>query len=94
MSSPPDEQKPPKVPGWRQPWDTWRLLMIAGSLVLLGLALSRTGGNRLPVWLEIAIQMIGFGLLAYGFYAAMRTRKEIAAKRLEEKKKVSPRDRG
>ena len=94
MSSPPDEEKPRKVPGWRQPWDAWRLLMIAGSLVLLGLALSRTDGNRLPMWLEIGIQMIGFGLLAGGFYLAMRTRREIAAKRLEEEKKVSPRDRG
>jgi hypothetical protein len=70
--------------------------MIAGSLVLLGLAFSRTGGNRLPLWLEIGIQMVGFGLLAFGFYLAMRTRKELAAKRLEEqkKRKVSPRDRG
>ena len=96
-SSPADEPKPKKVPGWRQPWDPWRLMMMAGSLVLLGLAFSQTGGRaRLPEFATVAIYAIGYGLLGYGFFLAMRTRKDLRAKREQEekKKRVSPRDRG
>ena len=93
MSSPPDDKR---VPGWRQPWDTWRIVMFAGSLVLLGMALSRVGGEeRLPDWASVAGQVVGYGLLAYGFFLAMKTRREIKEKRLEaEKKGAIPRDRG
>ena len=100
MSSPADDERPPekKVPGWRQPWDTWRIVMLTGSLILLALAFTRTGGEeRLPGWLSTAIFAIGYGVLAYGFFLAMRTRKDLRAKREAEekkKKKVSPRDRG
>lgn len=97
MSSPADEQKPKKVPGWRQPWDTWRILMMVGSLVLLGLAFSQVGGRaRLPEFATVAIYAIGYGLLGYGFFLAMRTRKGLRAKREQEEKekRVSPRDRG
>lgn len=71
--------------------------MFVGSLVLLGLALSRVGDqNRLPQVLMVALYAVGFGMLAYGFALAMRTKKDIIAKRAaeEKKKKVSPRDRG
>ena len=72
--------------------------MFVGSLVLLGLAFSRVGNeDRLPQWLTVALYAVGFGLLAYGFALAMRTKKEIIAKRAEQqktKKKVSPRDPG
>jgi hypothetical protein len=97
-SSPADEEteeRPKKVPGWRQPWDTWRIMMMAGSLVLLGLAFSQTGGRtRLPEWGMAAVYAVGYGLLAYGFFLAMRTRKDLRAKReaKEKEKKVSPRD--
>ena len=97
MSSPAEEQKPKKVPGWRQPWDPWRIMMMSGSLVLLGLAFSQTGGRaRLPEVATVAIYAIGYGLLGYGFFLAMRTRKDLRAKREQEekKKRVSPRDRG
>ena len=91
-SSPPDEEGPKKVPGWRQPWDTWRLLMMAGSLVLLGLAFSRVGDqDRLPEWLVVVFYAVGYGLLAYGFLLAMRTKKEIRMQRLEEEKKTNKR---
>jgi hypothetical protein len=99
-SSPADEEieeSPKKVPGWRQPWDTWRIVMMAGSLVLLGLAFSRMGGRtRLPEWGMAAVYAVGYGLLAYGFFLAMRTRKDLKAKREaeEKEKKVSPRDPG
>ena len=97
-SSPADEEieeKPKKVPGWRQPWDTWRIMMMAGSIVLLGLAFSQVGGRtRLPEWGMAAVYAIGYGLLAYGFFLAMRTRKGLKAKReaKAKEKKVSPRD--
>jgi len=98
MSSPPDQTEAKKTPGWRQPWDPWRILMFTGSMVLLALAFSRVGGEtRLPGWLTVAIYAIGYGLLAYGFFLAMRTRKAIREKREaeeREKKKVSPRDPG
>lgn len=72
--------------------------MFAGSLVLLGLAFTNVGGrDRLPEWLIVAFYAIGYGLLAYGFMLAMRTKKEIRTKRLKEEKKakkVSPRDPG
>ena len=95
-SSPPETQTPKKVPGWRQPWERWRILMFTGSLVLLGLALSRVGDqDRVPQVLAVALYAVGFGMLAYGFALAMRTKKEIITKRAaEEKKKVSPRDPG
>lgn len=97
MSSPADEGETPnkKVPGWRQPWERWRILMLTGSLVLLGLAFSRLGGrDRLPEWLTVAIYAVGYGILAYGFFLAMRARKGVAPERRQEKKKVSPRDPG
>ena len=96
MSSQPEEpesvERPDKVPGWRQPWETWRIVMLTGSLILLGLAFSRTGGEeRLPGWLSTAIFVIGYGVLAYGFFLAMKRRKELRGESRE--KKVSPRDR-
>ncbi len=97
--SPADDEKPEKLPGWRQPWEAWRILMMAGSLVLLTLAFSQTGGRaRLPEWATVALYAAGYGLLGYGFFLAMRTRKERREKRMQEekkkRKKVSPRDRG
>ena len=98
MTSSPPEETPKKVPGWRQPWDTWRILMFAGSLVLLGLAFTNFGArDRLPEWVVVALYAIGYGLLAYGFMLAMRTKKGITTRRSKEEKKakkVSPRDPG
>ena len=66
--------------------------MFAGSLVLLGLAFSNVGGqNRLPEWLMVAFYAVGYGLLAFGFLLAMRTKKEIRMQRLEEEKKTKKR---
>ena len=98
MSSPPESTEK-RTPGWRQPWDPWRVLMFTGAMILLGLAVSRVGGqDRLPGWLTVAIYAVGYGLLAYGFFLAMRTRKALREKREAEekakKRKVSPRDRG
>ncbi len=97
MSLPPEPraQKKGPVPPWRQAWDTWRILMMAGALVLLVLAFTRVGGeDRLPGWFSFVATAIGYGLLAFGFLLAMRRRREIKAKREEKSKKVSPRDQG
>ena len=95
----PDQAAPKKVPGWRQPWEPWRIMMLCGSLVLLGLAFSQFGDRqRLPEWATVAIYAVGYGLLGYGFFLAMRTRRDVRTKREAEeekkKKKVSPRDQG
>lgn len=99
MSSPADEEKPAKVPGWKQPWDTWRILMMVGSLLLLAIAFGQIGDVKwLPEWGRIVGFAVGYGLLGYGFYLAMQMRKERMQQRLEEekkrKKKVSLRDQG
>jgi hypothetical protein len=96
---PAEPEAPKKVPGWRQPWERWRILMLCGSLVLLGLAFSQFGGReRLPEWATVAIYAVGYGLLGYGFFLAMQTRKKRVLERAEadkkKKKKVSPRDLG
>lgn len=87
-SSPPEETpKKEKVPGWRQPWDAWRVLMMTGSLVLLALAFSRAGGeNRLPGWLATGVFVLGYALLGIGFFLAMRLRRENVVKRNAQKK--------
>jgi hypothetical protein len=82
MSSPPEEKKE-KVPGWRQPWDTWRLTMMGGALLLLGAALAR-GFLELPSAVVITSQWTGYIVLAIGFAMAMRTRKELQEKRKKE----------
>ena len=83
------------MPGWRQPWDTWRVLMLGGSLVLLALAFSRVGDvDRLPDWFQLVGQLIGYALLGIGFFVAMRTRKQLRNERERKEKAVSPRDRG
>ena len=92
MSSLPDDEKPQRVPGWRQPWDTWRITMFGGSLVLLALALFRGRDSSLPDWFLVAGQFVGYGMLAFGFYLAMKTKKKI--KEQNEKERATPRDRG
>ena len=93
-SSPPDGEKPERVPGWRQPWDTWRITMFGGSLVLLALAIFRSREGGLPEWFLIVGQFIGYGLLAYGFYLAMKTKKKIKEENQPKKERATPRDPG
>jgi len=97
MSSQPEKSEAKKTPGWRQPWDPWRIVMFTGAVILLAAAFSRVGDvDRFPRGLTIAIYAVGYGFLAYGFLLAMRTRKAIRQKREadEKEKKVSPPDPG
>ena len=88
MTSSPADRK--KVPGWRQPWDPWRILMTSGSIVLLIVAFTQVGGEkRLPEWLAFGLQMLGFVLLGIGFFLAMRQRREASEKRRAEEKQKS-----
>ena len=95
MSSPP---KPKKVPGWRQPWDTWRVLMLGGSIVLLAIAIAR-GLSELPRWFEISAQITGYVMLIVGFGLAMKMKRDLRESRKGVVKKegtdeLSPRDQG
>lgn len=90
------EEPVKKVPGWRQPWDTWRIVMMGGAVILLGTALAR-GLADLPDGFLIATQWIGYIVLAVGFGMAMRLRKELQEKRrkeAEEKARERQRDTG
>ena len=89
----PEDERPKKVPGWRQPWDTWRVLMFGGSLLLLTLALARAlKPGALPGWMEVVIQIGGYVLVAVGFFLAMKMRREMRDN--TRKKGSSPRGRG
>ena len=78
------------MPGWRQPWDPWRLLMLTGSLVMLAVAFSRFGGEpRLPGWLGTGLFFLGYALLGIGFFLAMRLRKENTQKNALRRKRAS-----
>ena len=97
MSSPP---KTKKVPGWRQPWDTWRVLMFGGSIVLLAITIAQ-GLGELPRWFELFAQFVGYALLIVGFGLAMKLRRDLrenpkkeVLKKKEGAEEVSPRDPG
>ena len=93
MSSPP---KAKKVPGWRQPWDTWRVMMLGGSIVLLVITIAQ-GMGELPRWFELFAQFVGYALLVVGFGLAMKLRRDLREKGVvkpDESEEVSPRDRG
>ena len=92
MSSPPDADSlatPKKVPGWKQPWDPGRKLMVAGCVVLLALTIAQgVTGFGLPRWFDITARFTGYGLLAVGFTLMMRAKRE---RRLaKESERTSP----
>lgn len=80
MSSLPDTQlepKPQKVPGWKQPWDRGRILMIVGCVMLLLLSLAQ-GITKfgLPRWFDIVVRVSGYLLLVIGFGLRMKLKRE------------------
>ncbi len=101
MSSLPDTQldtKPKKVPGWKQPWDRGRILMMTGCVMLLTLSIVQGITHfGLPRWFDITTRVLGYLLLAVGFAFAMRSKRQrriASLERAEAEKGVSPRAPG
>ena len=86
------------VPGWKQPWDRGRIVMITGCLMLLTLSIVQGVTHfGLPRWLDIVIRVTGYLLLAGGFGLRLRTKRGIRAaarERAEGDEGVSPRAPG
>ena len=64
----------------KYPWDTWRIVMLAGALIQLGVSIVRMNDAEAGGWLTI-VSWIGYGLLAAGFVLAMRKRSELKEQR-------------
>jgi threonine/homoserine/homoserine lactone efflux protein len=66
----------------RRRFETWRKVMIAGALVLLGLTIGDAAMDGHPArWISVPISVIGYVLLMFGFVLAMRQRREAQEKR-------------
>ena len=63
-------------PKWYSYWPRWRRIMMGGALTLLAGALipAIVGQENAPAGVSNASFIIGYGLLAYGFFLAMRAR--------------------
>ena len=82
--------RPPK-PKWYSYWPKWRRIMMAGALTLLAGALVPAimgGEDKAPTWLPNATLIIGYGMLAYGFFLAMRARSTGTQVKKEERAEV------
>ena len=80
MSSLPDTQlepKPKKVPGWKQPWDRGRILMIVGCVILLLLSLIQGITHfGLARWVDVVVRVSGWLILAAGFGLRMKMKRD------------------
>ena len=90
--------KSQRVPGWKQPWDRGRILMIAGCVMLLLLSIAQ-GITKfgLPRWFDIVVRVSGYLLLVAGFALRMKMKREhkaAARERAEAAKGTSPRAPG
>ena len=93
MSSQPREpvgEPAPSRPKWYSYWPKWRRIMMSGAVILLVGALvpAIMGPANAPTWLPNAAFIIGYGLLAYGFFLAMRARSAATEIRKEERAKI------
>lgn len=61
----------------KYPWDTWRIVMLTGALLQLGVSIIRMNGASYNDVRLTAAAWIGYGLLAAGFLLAMRKRSEL-----------------
>jgi hypothetical protein len=92
------ETKPKRVPGWKQPWDRGRILMIIGCVMLLLLSIAQ-GITKfgLPRWFDIVVRVTGYLVLVAGFALRMKLKREhrmAARERAEAAKGSSPRAPG
>jgi hypothetical protein len=66
----------------RRPFETWRKVMIAGTLVLLGLTIGNAAIEGHPArWISLPLGIVGYVLLMLGFVLAMKQRREAREKR-------------
>lgn len=67
----------------KYPWDAWRIVMLTGALIQLGVSVLRMrGAGAGETWYSVA-SWLGYGLLAAGFVLAMRKRSELKEQRRE-----------
>jgi len=79
--------------GRRRRFETWRKVMIAGTLLLLALTIGDALMEGHPArWISLPIGMAGYVLLMFGFVLAMRQRREAMEKRAARERE-SRRDR-
>ena len=78
--------RPKKVPGWRQPWDPGRKLMVGGCVLLLGLTIAQGVTEfGLTRWVDAVVRVAGYVLLLVGFGLRMKLKREqrLAARERE-----------
>lgn len=80
------ESSPPPKPRWYNYWPKWRRVLMAGALILLAGSLVNavTTESWITDWVPNATFVIGYGLLAWGFFLAMRARTEVKSRAMEE----------
>jgi hypothetical protein len=59
-------------------WPRWRVLMLIGAVILLGVAILEAK-DALPHWALVAIYFTGYVFLAYGFFSALSARRKDGA---------------
>ena len=93
MSSQPRDpvgEPAPAKPKWYSYWPKWRRLMMGGAVTLLAGSLvpAIVGEEDAPAWVSNVTFVIGYGLLAYGFFLAMRARSTGTQVKKEERAEV------
>lgn len=72
---PPGASGPPETPPPASKWPRWRVLMLIGAVILLGVAILEAAADDVPRWLRLGIYFVGYVLLAYGFFSALSARR-------------------
>jgi hypothetical protein len=77
--------------GRRRRFETWRKVMIAGTLLLLALTIVDVVMDGHPArWISVPVGMAGYVLLMFGFVLAMRRRREIQDERAARERESPP----
>jgi small neutral amino acid transporter SnatA (MarC family) len=75
----------------RRRFETWRKVMIAGTLLLLALTIGDAVMDGHPTrWISIPVGIAGYVLLMFGFVLAMRRRREVQEERAARERESSP----
>jgi small neutral amino acid transporter SnatA (MarC family) len=77
--------------GRKRRFETWRKVMIAGTLLLLALTIGDAVMDGHPArWISIPVGMAGYVLLMFGFVLAMRRRREAQEERAARERESRP----